>query len=130
MLTISELAYRMTDNARTLFLVSILSAVAFTSIGACLAIGNGALAEVDSPYAFEYTSFKRNKQESSHISQIEKQLHDAGFSYKLVTSTGFNTEGGATIMSLTDYNATAKTLGYPVETLKKTDSLILPSKNI
>ncbi|MCI4056638.1 ABC transporter permease [Bacillus cereus] len=129
MLTISELAYRMTDNARTLFLVSILSAVAFTSIGACLAIGNGALAEVDSPYAFEYTSFKRNKQESSHISQIEKQLHDAGFSYKLVTSTGFNTEGGATIMSLTDYNATAKTLGYPVETLKKeTDSLILPSK--
>ncbi|MFY0163256.1 ABC transporter permease [Bacillus anthracis] len=129
MLTISELAYRMTDNARTLFLVSILSAVAFTSIGACLAIGNGALAEVDSPYAFEYTSLKRNKQESSHISQIEKQLHDAGFSYKLVTSTGFNTGGGATIMSLTDYNATAKTLGYPVETLKReTDSLILPSK--
>ncbi|MED2793011.1 ABC transporter permease [Bacillus wiedmannii] len=129
MLTISELAYRMTDNARTLFLVSILSAVAFTSIGACLAIGNGALAEVDSPYAFEYTSLKRNKQESSHISQIEKQLHDAGFSYNLVTSTGFNTEGGATIMSLTDYNATAKILGYPVETLKKeTDSLILPSK--
>ncbi|TPV45924.1 FtsX-like permease family protein [Bacillus dicomae] len=129
MLTISELAYRMTDNARTLFLVSILSAVAFTSIGACLAIGNGALAEVDSPYAFEYTSLKRNKQESSHISQIEKQLHDAGFSYKLVISTGFNTGGGATIMSLTDYNATAKTLGYPVETLKReTDSLILPSK--
>ncbi|MGQ0516294.1 ABC transporter permease, partial [Bacillus sp. D-CC] len=95
------------------------------------AIGNGALAEVDSPYAFEYTSFKRNKQESSHISQIEKQLHDAGFSYKLVTSTGFNTGGGATIMSLTDYNATAKTLGYPVETLKReTDSLILPLKCI
>ncbi|ACO28706.1 ABC transporter permease [Bacillus cereus] len=129
MLTISELTYRITDNARTLFLVSILSAVAFTSIGACLAIGNGALAEVDSPYAFEYTSLKGNKEESSHISQIEKQLHDAGFSYKLVTSTGFDTEDGSTIMNLTDYNATAKTLGYSAEILKKeTDSLILASK--
>ena len=119
MLTISELTYRITDNARTLFLVSILSAVAFTSIGACLAIGNGALAEVDSPYAFEYTSLKGNKEESSHISQIEKQLHDAGFSYKLVTSTGFDTEDGSTIMNLTDYNATAKTLGYSAEILKR-----------
>ncbi|PFZ32995.1 ABC transporter permease [Bacillus toyonensis] len=130
MLMISELTYRMTDNARTLFLVSILSAVAFTSIGACLSIGNGALAEVNSPYAFEYKSYKHNKEEAFHISQIEKQLHNDGFSYKLVTSTGFNTTSHATpIMKLTDYNATAKTLGYPAKTLnKETDSLILPSK--
>ncbi|MBX0355311.1 ABC transporter permease [Bacillus thuringiensis serovar shandongiensis] len=129
MLMISELTYRMTDNARTLFLVSILSAVAFTSIGACLSIGNGALAAVNSSYAFEYKSFKGNNEEASHISQIEKQLHNAGFSYKLVSSTGFYTDGGISIMKLTDYNTTAKTLGYPVETLKKeTDSLILPSK--
>ncbi|MDA2274144.1 ABC transporter permease [Bacillus thuringiensis] len=130
MLMISELTYRMTDNARTLFLVSILSAVAFTSIGACLSIGNGALAEVNSPYAFEYKSYKHNKEETFHIAQIEKQLHNDGFSYKLVTSTGFNTTSHATpIMKLTDYNTTAKTLGYPAETLnKETDSLILPSK--
>ncbi|MFH4339038.1 hypothetical protein WAJ35_27040, partial [Acinetobacter baumannii] len=65
-----------------------------------------------------------------HISQIEKQLHNDGFSYKLVTSTGFDTTSHATpIMKLTDYNATAKTLGYSAETLnKETDSLILPSK--
>ncbi|MEC2715579.1 ABC transporter permease, partial [Bacillus cereus] len=45
-------------------------------------------------------------------------------------STGFNTTSHATpIMKLTDYNATAKTLGYSAETLnKETDSLILPSK--
>lgn len=130
MLMISELTYRMTDNARTIFLVSVLSAVAFTSIGACLSIGNGALAEVNSPYAFEYKSYKHNKDEAFHISQIEEQLHNDGFSYKLVTSTGFNTTRHATlIMKLTDYNATAKTLGYPAETLnKETDSLILPSK--
>lgn len=109
MLMISELTYRMTDNARTLFLVSVLSAVAFTSIGACLSIGNGALAEVNSPYAFEYKSYKHNKEEAFHISQIEKQLHNDGFSYKLVTSTGFDTTSHATpIMKLTDYNATAK----------------------
>lgn len=49
------------------------------------------------------------RREAFHISQIEKQLHNDGFSYKLVTSTGFDTTSHATpIMKLTDYNATAK----------------------
>lgn len=130
LLTISELAYRMTDNAKTLFLVSILSAVAFTSIGVCLSIGSSALAESQSPYAFSYTSYKGNVEETSHISQIKKQLNDAGFSYKLISPTIFTTENTVDIMKLTDYNESAKILGYPTETLQtEKDSLILPSKS-
>ncbi|MED1270120.1 ABC transporter permease [Bacillus mycoides] len=131
LLTISELAYRMTDNAKTLFLVSILSAVTFTSIGVCLSIGSSALGEADSPYAFSYRSFKGNMDEVSHISQIKKQLDDAGLPYKLISSTGFTTEDFTEIMKLSDYNASAKTMGYPAETLQKeTDSFILPSKDL
>ncbi|PGW38503.1 FtsX-like permease family protein [Bacillus thuringiensis] len=131
MLTISELAYRMTDNAKTLFLVSVLSAVAFTSIGVCLSIGNGALAMADSSYAFSYRSFKGNTEESAHLSQIKKELHDAKFSYKLISATGFQTENKTNIMRLTDYNAAATILGYPMETLQKEmDCLILPSQGL
>ncbi|SDZ41270.1 FtsX-like permease family protein [Bacillus sp. 166amftsu] len=130
LLTISELAYRMMDNAKTLFLVSILSAVTFTSIGVCLSIGSNAVAESQSPYAFSYTSYNGNVEETSHISQIKKQLNDADFSYKLISPTIFTTENTADIMKLTDYNASAKILGYPVETLQnEQDSLILPSKS-
>ncbi|MED1093958.1 ABC transporter permease [Bacillus paramycoides] len=130
LLTLSELAYRMTDNAKTLFLVCILSAVAFTSIGVCLAVGSSAFAQSQTPYAFSYTSYKGNVEEASHIAQIKKQLNDADFSYKLISPTVFTTENTADIMKLTDYNASAKILGYPVETLQnEQDSLILPSKS-
>ncbi|MED3801713.1 ABC transporter permease [Lysinibacillus xylanilyticus] len=129
LLTISELAYRMTDNAKTLFIVTILSTVAFTSVGVCLSLGSQA--EAYNPYAFSYTSYKGNTDEKTHIAQIEQQLKDAGFSYKSVSSTVLRTENMMDIMSLTNYNASAKILGYPVETLKKDkESIVLPSKEL
>ncbi|QWI73087.1 ABC transporter permease (plasmid) [Bacillus mycoides] len=130
LLTLSEFAYRMTDNAKTLFLVSILSAVAFTSIGVCLAVGSSSFAQSQNPYAFSYTSYKGNVEEASHIAEIKKQLNASGFSYKLISPTVFTTEDSADIMKLTDYNASAKILGYPTETLQtEQESLILPSKS-
>ncbi|NWK71699.1 FtsX-like permease family protein [Bacillus paramycoides] len=129
-LTISELAYRMTDNARTLFLVTILSAVTFTSVGVCLSLGNRALAEAHYPYAFSYTSYKGNTDEEMHVSNIKQKLKDAGFSYKLVPSTVLRTENYMDIMSLTDYNTSAKILGHPVEVLQTDEeSVVLPSKS-
>ncbi|MES9695539.1 FtsX-like permease family protein, partial [Bacillus toyonensis] len=130
LLTISELSYRITDNAKTLFIVAILSTVTLTSIGVCLAIGSRQLALAQSPYAFTYTSYKGNVLEKSHVSEIEKQLNAAGFSYKLASYTIIATHNRFEVMKLTDFNATAKILGYPTETLKnEQDSLILPSKN-
>lgn len=46
LLTISELAYRMKDNATMFFMLAIVSAVAFTGIGTCLAMGNKGLTEI------------------------------------------------------------------------------------
>ncbi|MGE7885700.1 FtsX-like permease family protein [Bacillus sp. NPDC094077] len=130
LLTISELSYRITDNAKTLFIFAILSTVTFTSIGVCLAIGSRELALAQSPYAFTYTSYKGNASEKPHVSEIEKQLNAAGFSYKLASYTIVATNNMFEVMRLTDFNATAKILGYPTETLKnEQDSLILPSKN-
>ncbi|EOO26868.1 hypothetical protein IIU_05978 [Bacillus cereus VD133] len=130
LLTISELAYRITDNARTLFFVTILSTVTFTSIGYFLTKGSISLEVPQSPVAFEYTSNERDTSEKSHVSEMKKQLNAAGFSYKLVAFTYRTTDQWVMFMKLSDYNAHAKMLGYPAETLKnEQESLILLSES-
>ncbi|EOO24635.1 hypothetical protein IIU_06666 [Bacillus cereus VD133] len=130
LLTISELAYRITDNVKTLFFVSILSTVTFTSVGYYLTSGSLVLGMAQYPYALEYLSYEGNVSEKSHISEIKKQLNAAGISYKLASYTTTSTFYGIESMRLSDYNANAKMLGYPAETLRnEQESLILLSKS-
>nr|WP_181153100.1 hypothetical protein [Paenibacillus sp. AR247] len=56
LLTISELIYRLRDNAVMFFMVAVISATAFTGIGTALAIGDPGLAAMKNPYAFTYDS--------------------------------------------------------------------------
>lgn len=117
LLVISELMYRMKDNARTFFIVTIISAVSFTAIGVCTAIANPELAKHETPYAFTYRSDKGNIQEKMHIEEIKKQLKESGFSYKLVATKFKRTLNGLALINLSTYNEYAKTLGYEIEKL-------------
>ncbi|WP_242243661.1 ABC transporter permease [Bacillus cereus group sp. BfR-BA-01309] len=117
LLVISELVYRMKDNARTFFIVTIISAVSFTAIGVCTAIGNPELAKHETPYAFTYRSDKGNIQEKAHIEEIKKQLKEYGFSYKLVATEFKRTLNGLALINLSTYNEYAKQLGYEIEKL-------------
>ncbi|MCU4768172.1 FtsX-like permease family protein [Bacillus toyonensis] len=131
LLVISELMYRMKDNARTFFIVTIISAVAFTAIGVCTAIANPELAKHETPYAFTYRSDKGNIQEKAHIDEIKKQLKESGFSYKLVATKFKRAQNGPVLINLSTYNEYAKKLGYEIEKLtNETESIaILPKKN-
>ncbi|PFL64924.1 ABC transporter permease [Bacillus cereus] len=117
LLVISELMYRMKDNARTFFIVTIISAVSFTAIGVCTAIGNPELAKHETPYAFTYRSDKGNIQEKAHIEEIKKQLKEYGFSYKLVATEFKRTLNGLALINVSTYNEYAKQLGYEIEKL-------------
>ncbi|MEB8805793.1 hypothetical protein P4G82_29090 [Bacillus cereus] len=129
LLTFSDLIYRLQDNAKTFFIVSIVSAMAFTAIGICAAIGNSRLAEGKSPYAFKYVSFQGNVYEEKHVAEIKKQLEKAHFQYILVSPKFITTENGRTLIRLTDYNEYVQKLGYPVESLKNDkESLIITFK--
>ncbi|MDA2520207.1 ABC transporter permease [Bacillus cereus] len=130
LLVISELAFRMKDNARTFFIVTIISAVSFTAIGVCTAIANPELAKNETPYAFTYQSDKGNTQEKSHIEEIKKQLEESGFSYELVV-TKFKMAQNEVLINLSTYNEYAKKLGYEIEELtNENESIdILPKKN-
>ncbi|MED2915217.1 ABC transporter permease [Bacillus thuringiensis] len=128
LLVISELTYRIKDNARTFFIVTIMSAVSFTAIGVCTAIANPELAKHETPYAFTYQSDKGNTQEKTHIEEIKKQLKESGLSYKLV-STEFKRINGVPFINLSTYNEYAKTLGYKIEKLtNENESIRIISK--
>lgn len=131
LLVISELMYRMKDNARTFFIVTIISAVAFTAMGVCTAIANPELAKHETPYAFTYRSDKGNIQEKAHIDEIKKQLKESGFSYKLVATKFKRAQNGPVLINLSTYNEYAKKLGYEIEKLtNENESIaILPKKN-
>jgi putative ABC transport system permease protein len=107
----------MKDNARTFFIVTIISAVSFTAIGVCTAIANPELAKHETPYAFTYQSDKGNTQEKSHIEEIKKQLKESGFSYKLVATKFKRAQNGWVLINLSTYNEYAKKLGYEIEKL-------------
>lgn len=126
LLTISELAYRMKDNATMFFMLAVISAVAFTGIGTCLSIGDSALYGMKKPsFAFTYTSLEGNAQEEAHITEIKKQLTDAGFSYQMGAVTKKHSENGFAMLKLSDYNSLAKALGHQTEIFQNEDETIL-----
>jgi len=126
LLTISELVYRMKDNATMFFMLAVISAVAFTGIGTCLSIGDSALYGMKKPsFAFTYTSLEGNAQEEAHITEIKKQLTDAGFSYQMGAVTPKYSGEGLSIIKLSEYNSLAKALGHQTETFQNEDETIL-----
>ncbi|KMN46712.1 FtsX-like permease family protein [Bacillus sp. LK2] len=125
LLTISELAYRMKDNATMFFMLAIISAVAFTGIGTCLAMGNRGIAEMTNPFAFTYTSFGENKQEEGHIAEIKKQLTNSKFSYQVDAISPKITENNYTLIKLSEYNRFAKLYGRETEKLDNNQEIIL-----
>lgn len=127
-LTISELAYRMKDNATMFFMLAIVSAVAFTGIGTCLAMGNKGLTEMTNPFAFTYTSLGENQQEEEHITEIKKQLTRSNFSYQVAVTNPKFTENNLVLIKVSEYNKFAKIFGYEMEKLDNDqEAIIVPS---
>ncbi|KAB2441414.1 FtsX-like permease family protein [Bacillus luti] len=124
-LTFSELIYRMKDNATMFFIVSIISAVAFTAIGTTAALGNKELVRMTNPYTFLYTGPEKDKTVDKHLSIIKKQLSDANIPYQMASSAIIYTESNVYIIKLSEYNELARALGYQQETIEKEDEILL-----
>ncbi|MCI1589063.1 FtsX-like permease family protein [Heyndrickxia oleronia] len=80
-LTISDLTYRLKDNARLFFIVSIVSAVAFTATGVLTVFKSKQPIEKTN-YEIEYLSSPDNGNEAKHIGLIEESLSHVGIDYK------------------------------------------------
>ncbi|MBD2867809.1 FtsX-like permease family protein [Paenibacillus arenilitoris] len=127
LLTLSDLAYRMRDNANMFFMVATVTAVAFCGIGSCLAMGDPNLSEKENPYAFTYTSHSSNEDERNHLGQIEGRLTEGGFSYERGSAYFKYTDDGLAVAKLSDYNRLAEALGHEAETLSGPGEAIIAS---
>ncbi|MES5955215.1 ABC transporter permease [Bacillus fungorum] len=124
-LTFSELIYRMKDNATMFFVVSIITAVAFTAIGTTAALGNKELVRMTNPYTFLYTGSEKDQTVDKHLSIIKKHLSDANIPYQMASSSIIYTESNVYIIKLSEYNELARALGYQQETIEKEDEILL-----
>ncbi|MED3541482.1 FtsX-like permease family protein [Bacillus toyonensis] len=137
-LTISDLVYQLKDNAKMFFMVTIISAVAFTAVGTCMGLGNSSMAESNSPFAFSYKSYNNNPLEKEHLKIIESELNNGRFKFKQVAystkqirDTLYNNNILSTVIKLSDYNKLAKAFGFEKESLKnENDSLVIPSRKV
>lgn len=117
LLLFSDLAYRIKDNARTFFIVAIVSTVAFSAIGSLVGFKTVMtdLTIYENPFAVQYSSFDKNKKQAQQLALIQDVLDDADIPYKQYEATGLyqtiGEESPAMMIKRSDYNAIAKALG-------------------
>lgn len=127
LLFLSELTYRMKDNAVMFFMVSVISASAFTGIGTMLAIADPGLSSMTNPYAFTYQNSWDTSSAERHIRKIEETLIDNEVPYQKGSYIPLFDDEGNYIIKLSEYNHLAKALGYKERTLENVnDSFMTP----
>jgi len=130
MLWISDLVSRTRSNINVLFIVSMLSALAFTIIIGLFAANNNTKASVLEryPVPFTYTSEGDNSLEQKHISTIETELTTNNFQYKKYKFTVLKdtaSKEDIMLMKMSDYNAIAQQLKRPEITIDSTEVYII-----
>lgn len=126
MLVFSDLAFRMKDNARAFFLVSVISTVAFASIGSLYSFKQIIVKEVDKiPYDFSYQGDVTKAKAFSN--KFTRYLDNKGFESD-ETSVSYIESNSAYIMSEKAYNQLAKSLNMESVQVRK-DALRLVYEN-
>ncbi|EJR49867.1 hypothetical protein IIM_03741 [Bacillus cereus VD107] len=130
MLWISDLVARTRSNINVLFIVSMLSALAFTIIIGLFAANNSTKASVLEryPIPFTYKLEGDHSLEQKHITTIENELTNANFQYKKYKFTVLKdiaVKEEIAIMKMSDYNEIAKQLKRPTVTLNPEEVYII-----
>lgn len=126
MLLFSDLAYRMKDNARSFFMVAIISTVAFSAIGTLVGL-NSFLTEglkKGNPVSFIYPY---QTEESHHVKEIEQTFEQYGITYhKADVELAYFKQKDESILITTHeaYNMFANLIGEEEITVKD-DQVIL-----
>ena len=112
MLLFSDLSYRMKDNARSFFMVAIISTVAFSAIGTLVGLNSYLTSGLKSahPISFVYTP----KDDNKDIKKIEQTLDQYDLTYdkaEIELNYYSQNEGSTLITTAETYNAFARLTG-------------------
>jgi len=133
MLFLSDLAYRMKDNARTFFMVSILSTVAFSAIGSLVGFKTMTTNVLlnENPFALEYTSYSGpDAQAKRDVETIRNALQADNIPYRMLQSIIVEQKAEASdkpvfIVKASEFNEIAAAAGEQHVQLKDGESMLI-----
>lgn len=129
MILFSDLSFRMKDNARSFFLVAMISTVAFSAIGSLYGIHSYLTKALDEahPYTFSYQPYEEKPGNVKKVQLIEKELQQQGIQAdKEAVEEHFYPVGkrDALILSASKYNRLAGMLGKKPVDLQGEEALV------
>ena len=132
LIAISEVAVKLRENAQMYFIVTIVSTVAFLSVGTLTSLSSytGQFRELN-PLGLVYSSELTNPYESEHISLLRTELEEQGLSYNLVPfvikqQTSSFSQYKVNILRESDVNSLAIALGLPLIELQPGKGMFIP----
>lgn len=133
LLSISEGAVRLKENARMFFIVTIVSTVAFMSVGILASLTSFASQYREmNPLGLVYKSMPENILEEMHVRQLVYELDQKGLDYsvvpfKVLTQQSSYTKKNVNIIDVETLNELAKSFGKTPISLEKGQAVFLPA---
>ncbi|MBO0477116.1 ABC transporter permease [Vagococcus sp. DIV0080] len=139
MLVFSDLAFRMKDNARSFFLVAVITTVAFSAIGTLTGFKEMTLKGANQdPYDFSYQINKEDPAKGSEdITALKESFNKQGIEteeYQLnaMTMTGIDgrQDMNVKLVSVDEYNKAATAIGEEALSVDSTKAIAVKDKNV
>lgn len=123
MVVLSDLAFRMKDNARSFFLVSVISTVAFAAIGTLYGV-NEMIFKGISSVPYELTLSDSTNPENQEMKQFAtKTFQEKNIQFDQIDYTMYKTSAGIQLIKTSEYNKLAKFIDEPTLTGEKVVNL-------
>ncbi|AQQ52575.1 FtsX-like permease family protein [Planococcus lenghuensis] len=131
LISIAESAVKLKESAHMFFLVTIVSTVAFLTVGTLASFMSytGDFRQLN-PLGLLYMSYGNEKVAETHIAYLEQELAEEQLGYQLVPltikrQTIEQTGSTVDLLKESEFNALARTLGFPAVELAKGESVLL-----
>lgn len=132
LLSISSGIIRLRENAHMFFIVTIVSTIAFMSVGTLASLTSFASQYREmNPLGLVYISDAQNEQEGEHTGQLVEELNEAQIDYSLtkfevLEQVSSFSNSTVNILRLSEVNALANDLGFLAIHLNEGQALFLP----
>ena len=139
MLVFSDLAFRMKDNARSFFLVAVITTVAFSAIGTLTGFKEMSLKGVNSdPYDFSYQVNEEDETKGQNeIATLKEsfnkhEIQADEYVLNAITLSGVDgrSDMNVKILSVEDYNKVAKKIGEDELSVDSSKAISVKDKNV
>ncbi len=132
LLSVTEGIIRLKENARMFFIVTIVSTVAFMSVGVLASLTSFASQyRAVNPLGLVYKSEPNNPYEWVHVGGLVKELEEEGIDYELIRMRAYEQQSTATRLPVTiideqPMNVLARLGGKETHFLKRGEAVFLP----